>query len=655
MTITVAMAGLIAVAAADYLLAPLPAAARIVLSAAWLVATLAAVRCGFGPMFKPIGLLQVARWLETRHPEMQERLSTVLELSHQGSGVSAELLESLAHAAEADAGTVNADVEVRSARTSLRWGRPASVLTLLLLLALVIWPREATRLFVRAVAPLSDRGNAAAGRFQVSPGDIELLAGDSLRVETRYHGRHKNLEIAMDFENGERLAQPMSRGETFTYTLDPVKRGFRYRLRAGREESDAYTVTVWPMPEIQQPRVKLEYPAYTGVMPVETSLDRGIEAVAGTKVTLSGRVNTPVAAGWLAIDERHLSQAALDASSGRLRFEWQLMPGGSGEAVATLKHRLGREIGALRLPVEVLEDHPPEVVLLNPMQRDLKVRPDELLEMRYEATEDFALAKVAVEADAGSGEAIQLEQLLPDPVERSRPLRFRGDAPVAIGALRAKFPGAGTLRLRIRAQDGRPAEAGGPGIGFSEWVTLRITNGAESLARQELRQEHEGAKQQIEEAIRATREAREGMDRHRDAVKRNVRNEHARKDLKEAGEKLAAAQEKLDELSKRMEASVHATKAGEVRKAAEWIAEAREDFESAPLQDRPEERDAKLQEARDEAECRDQAIGGNPQRDGPRAREDRGSGETAGPRLTAARTRAPGCDRSRHRPKPTRQ
>ena len=87
---TVTLAGLFAMMAADWLFAPLPMALRGGMLGVWLMAVLAATRFGFEPMLKPISLLQVARWLEVRHPEMEERLSTVLERADAGGGVSAK-------------------------------------------------------------------------------------------------------------------------------------------------------------------------------------------------------------------------------------------------------------------------------------------------------------------------------------------------------------------------------------------------------------------------------------------------------------------------------------------------------------------------------------------------------------------------------------
>ncbi len=602
---TVALAGLFAIMAADYFFAPLPLPLRWTMSGVWLVALLVAAKYGLGPVFKPIGLLQVARWLEVRHPEMEERLSTVLELGHQEGGISADLLAALARAAEADVSKVDAVGEVKAARTTRHWGRPALALAVVLIAAFAVWPGATARLFVRAVAPFSKLGNAAAGRFVVKPGNLEVLEGDAVRIEVGYAGREKNLEMWMEFEDGRKISQSMANeGGNFTYVLNPAKAGFRYQARAGREESDSYTINVLPLPAIAEPQVKMEFPEYIGAIPSEYPLERGIEAVAGTRATLTGRMNTPVEAAWLEIDGKRIAEGTIEASAtgGRVEFAWELVTGGSGEARLMFKHRLGREIDGLRFTVEVLEDRAPEVVLLSPMQHDLKVRSDEVLELKYEVTEDFSVAKLMVEVDAGGSGQAMLDAVMPIRVAGSEPPQFRGGEAVAIGGLKSRFPGINHLRLRVRAEDGRPTTTGGPGIGFSEWVNMRLDDGAESLARQELREEHDGAKQTIEEAIQATREARERMDRHREAVKKGELNENALKDLKEAGEKLAATEEKLQELSKQMEESVHAPKADDVRQAAETVAKAREALENSPLQDEAAQRDAKLEQARNESE-----------------------------------------------------
>ena len=154
---TVALGGLVVMMGIDLAVSPLPGWLRWAMFVAWVAAVGWAMRAGFTPLLQKIGLVQVARWIEARHPEMQERMSTVLELSGGGGGGSAELLGVIGREAAADAGTVDAQGEVRAARTSPRWARPAGVLAAGLLAALVVWRRSVGVATARDMRRLSDR------------------------------------------------------------------------------------------------------------------------------------------------------------------------------------------------------------------------------------------------------------------------------------------------------------------------------------------------------------------------------------------------------------------------------------------------------------------------------------------------------------------
>ena len=80
--------------AADFVLAPLPVMVRWVLLGTLVIGTVAAGWAWLiNPLRRRITLVQVARWLETRHPEIQERVSTALELSGRSdAGASASQL-----------------------------------------------------------------------------------------------------------------------------------------------------------------------------------------------------------------------------------------------------------------------------------------------------------------------------------------------------------------------------------------------------------------------------------------------------------------------------------------------------------------------------------------------------------------------------------
>ena len=598
------LGGLLVVMVVDLALAPLPPAARWVVFGLWMLVVLVAAQRGFAPLFRGIGLVQIARWLEGRHPEIEERISTALELSGD-QRVSPELVAALTEAAAIDAGQVDAAAEVDAVKTTRRWRWPVVVCAAVLLLALVVRPGDTMRLLVRAVAPFSDAGTAGASRFELSPGDVEVMEGDAIEIRARLEGGDGPLELVMDFERGERVTQPMTaEGAASTYRLDPARESFRYRVRAGRVESDAFTATVWPMPRLLDPGLQLDFPDYTEIAAEEHPLGRELEAVAGTRVSLDAATNTPVESAWLEVDGRRRAEGEVEtlASAGRIRIAWTLQAEDRGRAVVRLRHRLGRSVEAAAFELRTVEDLAPRVTVLSPSRRELRVRPDEVIDLRYEVVEDFGVAKLAIEAEAGRKGSVEDGQVLPErfgPVERGR---FRGGAEVSVGALRSRLGEAREIHVRVVAEDARPEASGGPGRGESEWLILRVDKAAESLGRQQLRAEHEEARDGLREAIHATRVARERMDWKREEWLDEVDRPDVEKVREEVRERLAEAREQLDELSERMEEGIHAAKADEVREASESVGRALEEFEELPLQDDRSRREEKLDAARSGAD-----------------------------------------------------
>ncbi|MEE2622822.1 MAG: hypothetical protein VYA46_01260, partial [Verrucomicrobiota bacterium] len=144
---TVVLGGLLLSMAAHLVFAPLPVVVSWVLLGSIVAGVLWAIRTWFvKPLGSRITLVQIARWLETRHPEIQERVSTALELSSDSrGGVSEVLLKELVVEAQGDVKGVDPTVEVR-ARRAKRWLWPATGLAAVFILVFVIFPGEAQRL-----------------------------------------------------------------------------------------------------------------------------------------------------------------------------------------------------------------------------------------------------------------------------------------------------------------------------------------------------------------------------------------------------------------------------------------------------------------------------------------------------------------------------
>ena len=351
---TVVLGGLLVSMAAHLVFAPLP------VEISWLL--LGLIGLGFlwsslkwliKPLRGRITLIQIARWLETRHPEIQERVSTALELSNDArGGVSEELLKQLIEEAQGDVSGVNPTSEVR-ARRAKRWLWPATALAAVFGAVFIIFPGEAQRLLVRAVAPFSDLGNAGAVRFTIEPENIDVLEGDEIRIVIRYSDDDvEELALVMEREGQDPLTETLKRAgledgiSRFEYRLPAAKESFHYFAQTGRAQSDGYDVRVAMLPRIEEVRVGVEFPEYTGQSAEQRSLEEGVSALGGSTIALGGQTTPGVESGRFLLDGEEVGTVRVerDEEASSVLVNWTLEPGKGGLGQVMLYHELGREI-----------------------------------------------------------------------------------------------------------------------------------------------------------------------------------------------------------------------------------------------------------------------------------------------------------------------
>ncbi|MEA3366510.1 MAG: hypothetical protein U9R68_00180, partial [Planctomycetota bacterium] len=226
------------------------------------------------PLAHTITLTGIARSLETRHPELQERLSSAVELltsndipEIRGSEV---LIAALAKEASRDAGRVRPRLEI-----PLRKARPfmlAAIGVLVILGALwAVFPTVMPRLFTRAIAPFMNLPNISADMLTIEPGDAILPEGRRMEVHvTVANDAVKRCSLRRRMPDGTEQAEymtalpPTKQGHPrFTMTLPPGSESFRYRVHAGDALSRYYDVTVVPPPMVKRIDAHYAYPAYT--------------------------------------------------------------------------------------------------------------------------------------------------------------------------------------------------------------------------------------------------------------------------------------------------------------------------------------------------------------------------------------------------------
>ncbi|YCM44869.1 hypothetical protein V2O64_02405 [Verrucomicrobiaceae bacterium 227] len=604
-TATVLLGGVLLIVALDYFFAPLASMVRGALFFLWLAAILVAVVVFVViPMSARLSLIRLARWLENQHPEVQERISTALEIAERPEGISPELLSELSREAALDVSALDPEHEVQTKRIRRSiWPAVGIVASLLILLA--VWPREMGRLLTRAISPFSELGNAGAFRFELKPGDVEVLEGDEIVLDLTYSGNlDQPLELLIDRDGkivSEALSPSSSDGETHTYRYQVASaaEGFRYSARVGSSESDRFQVKVYPLPRLLEPVVSFQYPPYTEWPDRKASLGSGVQAIAGTRITVSGRFDTPLESGQLLLDGEKLGEVTLDGSAAGTKASWSqtLKPGQAGLASMMVQHRLGRELEGARFAIESSEDPAPEVTILTPVQREFRVKPGDQIIMTYEVIEAIGLSRAAIELEVNGQTVEPLLELLPDRVPTVKGDLWEGEAMVYLGSLISQHKNARKIRMRLALSDNRPAELEGPGVGYSEWLEITLDQNAESLVRQELRKQDRDFHKTVDQAVSEIHKARSKIHEARNDLNKEEVSERAEQKLAEARDRLQEAKEALSELTERMEQSIQAHRIDEVEEAIAGLEDAQTSVEHTPLQDTPEGRQAEVENA----------------------------------------------------------
>jgi hypothetical protein len=536
------------------------------------------------PLARTITLTGIARSVEERHPELQERLSSAVELLSSRDMPelrgSEALIAALAQEASRDAEHMRprAEISLKAARPFLL-AAGGAVVVLGLLLGL--YP-NAQRLLVRAVAPYANMPNVTGDMLRVTPGDARILEGQRLEVEVSVANTAvRKAQFRKLLPDGSEAAEAMTAlpagegGEPrFTLTCPPGAESFRYRIHAGDALSKYFAVTVVPPPVVKRLEVRYEYPAYT-MREARTEPDSAgeIKAVIGTVVTVSAVTNKPVKAAQLQIGGQPAKgspvQIAADADGATVcKFQVKLTPRLKSRWILNLTDEFGFSNSTGERLIEAVPDLPPVVKLISPDNKRLRLKPTDHLPLTYTMTDDFGLgaADISVETDTRKHNAVPL----PLEGEKGKLLRAAaGDTSLDL----AKLPlqGARQFTLWVRAADNLPASAKGPQEGRSEVMTVELDLSAASYAMQALEAEAESIRKALEKILKELKESKKDSVPLKDnPAKLQALAEETTKSMERMRGHLGIAKDTAAEVTARI---AEGTFAGLAPKAAEMTAE----------------------------------------------------------------------------------
>jgi hypothetical protein len=275
------------------------------------------VALAFGALFvlawRPLRSLREregAAALEAALPEQAGRVETYLELRRRAAGgAPAPLLDLLAEDA-----AVLAERETPAARISARSialpaaaaGTATLAIVALLTLGGAYWGSGARALWRGIPAPATLPPDQR--RIDVTPGDGAVRRNQDVVIAATTVGfaardTTVHLRFADDGEWEATAMKPDADGRP-AFTLFALREPVAYYVTAGGLRSREHHLRVVDPPRVEQLRLTLVYPAWTGLKP-RTQEDAGdIDAVAGTRVRVEVKTDAPLDAPLLVVDEK---------------------------------------------------------------------------------------------------------------------------------------------------------------------------------------------------------------------------------------------------------------------------------------------------------------------------------------------------------------
>ncbi len=412
-------------------------------------ATGAVLARGLWQALRRISPLRVAAQLEAAHPDLQQRLATLVgqHLTPPGLRGSPAMLARI----EAEAALMLCGAPL------LPWPVWRSTIMPWLIAAAAgcvlaaLWTTSAVpmgHLAARALRPWSQSLSATAARLQVTPGSVTLRADEALevRVSVSGHGAAAvQLHTSHDGRTWSRLAMLPVGEAVYAYTLWPIERDIRYFVSAGNARSAEYLARIMRPPAVAEYRIQYRYPLYTGRGSITVrNTDGIIEALVGTTVSLALVATEPLEGAELRIDGRQIPLRR-GSQANVMEAELRIEASARGDLSLLSSDGLRGELpGALTIRAQ--EDRQPLVRLLRP-PADLRLHPSQPLPLAYQAIDDFGITALEVVVRVNSGPTLSL------PIQRRGDVRLQeGQVLLDLATLGLKM--GDVLSIALAAEDG---------------------------------------------------------------------------------------------------------------------------------------------------------------------------------------------------------
>ena len=335
---------------------------------------------------RPANTRDIARKVETLHPELNGRLITVLQQQPGADGqlnfLQRRLVEETVDCSR------KSDWADATPVSKLRLAQVAHGSALVLLVGALFLLRGS------GGGGSLVRGTTSQG-ITVTPGNVSLERGSPLLVLARFSGRlPASVNLVTGTQSaGQRVPLLKSLGDPlFGGSVPEVTSNLVYHIEYGSQRTPDYTVSVYEHPRLERADAELDYPTYTGLPHKKVENTRRVSAVEGSHLDLALKFNKPVTSARLVARDKSGEAVALKvdplAPAASLK-EFSLDTSRSYDLQLIDSDGRTNKVPA-EFVFEALKNRPPELRLTSPRG---DVRPSALEELSFEGTvwDDFGV------------------------------------------------------------------------------------------------------------------------------------------------------------------------------------------------------------------------------------------------------------------------
>jgi hypothetical protein len=365
-----------------------------------------------------------------------------------------------------------------------------------------VMPQRSAHSLVRLFSPITPPPTYSRTRIvSVSPGNAQVPRGENISVKTEFDGIlpkrafiewHRQDEtthrIAMVPQSGTKRNESAPAPTVFEAELPPIFTGLRYRVLAGDAVSRWYAIDMLVAPVLESWKANITPPEHTGIPLFSLDPDQTDRSIpAQSTIRLLATTTIPITQQKILLGSTVLAETHLQTPETTTAIEFDA-PARPGAFRVELTAENGMN-ATETLPLTIKPDTPPVVRWTNE-ERILTAAPDSVLNLPFDAKDDYGLTTVRLTRVAEeSGQVETITEQPPDPDKTKPQPRSEGAFSLAVSKLNL-VPGESVL-LQARALDNaNPAQHG-----TSNLIRLEITN------PERLQAEKERKKKAFEDAL----------------------------------------------------------------------------------------------------------------------------------------------------------